>query len=487
MAQYFFSQNRTINNFGTDTNQVDRFFVDVGSASSLNIFQSGTDVVVTNGVNTTRFTNLTLSQFASFALNPDQTIGGAIGQPSISVNDGTVIRIGTNNPDVITGAGTNLPLFAGLGFATGTTTVGGGDFVLGLGDADTISSNGGADFINGNAGNDTITLDADDPANSGNLSRAATVFGGQGNDTITAVAASRPSLLFGNLGDDTITFGSGVASSASTVFGGQGNDVLNGAASTANDLVYGDLGNDSITGGAGNDTLFGGDGFDTVRGGAGSDLIFGNQGDDQLFGNGGNDTLFGGQGQDVLDGGAGADLLLGNMGDDTVISGAGADTVFGGQGDDFLDARTNATGVRLNGDLGNDFLFGGTGTDTMTGGQGNDVFNTSIAGSGVTQATADVVTDFGNGNDLVNFTDVPVGGSYTEFQGLLNGNVVSTVDQAVQAYAQSNVPFTTYTFIAGATDGYLVVDTNLDGVAESVLRLQGANNLGAFDSANLVN
>lgn len=81
-------------------------------------------------------------------------------------------------------------------------------------------------------------------------------------------------------------------------------------------------------------------------------IITGGEGNDHLYGNGGNDALFGEGGNDYLNGGA-----------------------------------------------GNDDLYGGGGADTLVGGRGSDTFHfendfSPNGGSGLTTATADVITDF---------------------------------------------------------------------------------------------
>jgi uncharacterized membrane protein (UPF0127 family) len=115
------------------------------------------------------------------------------------------------------------------------------------------------------------------------------------------------------------------------------------------------------------DTIRGFAGNDTIQGLAGNDLIFGDSGNDWLVGNEGADTLFGGQ---------------------------GSDTIYGGQGDDWI-----------NGDRGNDLLIGGEGKDILTGGAGDDLFVLDSTSATSSLAQADVITDFGRGNDKIVLTD----------------------------------------------------------------------------------
>ncbi|HVK56430.1 MAG TPA: calcium-binding protein, partial [Burkholderiales bacterium] len=113
---------------------------------------------------------------------------------------------------------------------------------------------------------------------------AATVDGGDGNDTIYA----------SNLGDN--------------LFGGSGNDTLYGG--RLDDWLLGGDGDDVLNAGTADALALGGDG-NYLDGGAGNDLIRGREGSDWLEGGDGIDTIAGGGGDDILSGGAGNDTLKG--------------------------------------------------------------------------------------------------------------------------------------------------------------------------------
>lgn len=481
MAQYFLSQNPTINGFGsTNLLNIDRFFVDTGSASTLNIFQSGTNVVVTNGTNTATFTNTLLSQFAIYANNGNNNV---VGTPSVSVTDGTQILIGTEAGEPLNG-----------------TTLAGGDYVLALGGNDTINTNGGGDFVNGNGGDDIINVNADDPANSANLGRAVTVFGGQGNDQIFADPSSRSALIFGNLGDDRILVGGpGNTFVSPTVFGGQGNDVIDGrtvgAGAGSNELLYGDIGNDLILGGIGRDTIFGGNDSDTINGGAGNDQLFGNQGADVIYSSAGavgTDTVFGGQGADVIDYSGGtsgllgnvpgfapaglatsAQVILGNLGSDTLVGGSAADTIYGGQGNDLIIASAGA-----------DVIFGDLGSDVIA----------YTANNQSTVASTQTINGFQTGVDRLFFTGgnygtVSSANRYTEFANVNVNTAQAAVDAAVAATAAgTTVGQRDYVFVAGGTNGYLVeFAAGTQGAANviGVQTLAGLNSIANFDFTDI--
>lgn len=104
---------------------------------------------------------------------------------------------------------------------------------------------------------------------------------------------------------------------------------------------------------------------------SGTDLIRGYAGDDQIFGLAGNDRLEGGDGNDWLAGGNGSG------------SGSGDDELYGGEG--------------------NDILFGEDGNDYMDGGNGDDHYY-YYSGHG-----QDIISDSGDGQDILFFNDVASG------------------------------------------------------------------------------
>jgi hypothetical protein len=230
--------------------------------------------------------------------------------------------------------------------------------------------------------------------------RVATVFGGNGADTLT-----------GTPSDDVIT-------------GLGGNDIIDGGG--GNDIICGDTGDDQITGGPGNDVIDGGTGTDwasfgtatagvtaslstrkatgqgtdtlagieNLRGSPYGDTLIGNGRVNDLQGSGGDDVVRGLGGNDVLGGGLGADTVdyTGSPGRVTVDLALGV--AGGGAGIDFISGFERVTGSAygdalygdgaanvlngvggddvLRGREGNDSLDGGAGVDTGDGGAGSD-------------------------------------------------------------------------------------------------------------------
>ena len=216
--------------------------------------------------------------------------------------------IGTSGVDTATIAGNSFPLYIGAQAAndavvfTGSTS--GVRAELGKG-ADNFTSQGLAtSTISGNFGNDVITIagtvtgstalvngnqGADNiQLGTSTITKGARILGGADNDTIDIGAGvlSEGGIINGNKGADTITSAATITNS--TIFGGEGNDSMT---ATATAVFSGDNGDDTITGAtqAGNivgDTFFGGDGNDTINASAAVDA-----GVDSLSGGAGVDTF----------------------------------------------------------------------------------------------------------------------------------------------------------------------------------------------------
>jgi hypothetical protein len=128
------------------------------------------------------------------------------------------------------------------------------DVIRGSRLADVIADPQGEDVVCGNDGADRIRMFGNGQA---------TVFGGDGNDTITLLHPPQSPASYENFVD-----------------GGEGNDVILGGDSR--DALFGDTGNDQIAGGQERDLLNGGAGNDRLSGGFDVDSLFGREGNDQL-------------------------------------------------------------------------------------------------------------------------------------------------------------------------------------------------------------
>jgi Ca2+-binding RTX toxin-like protein len=265
----------------------------------------------------------------------------------------------------------------------------------------------------------------------------ATITAGTGCSSVNATQAtcagagvSSISVSAGNLSNLVwIT-----APTKATVFGGDGNDTLIGGA--GNDILVGCGGDDNISGGGGADSLFdglfcAGGGNDTLDGGPGPDAMFGGPGTDtatyasrtapvfvsldgiandgeaaegdnvaddveNLTGGSGDDNITGSSAANIILGGAGNDVLLGEPSDsalDPNYTGSGKDSIFGGDGNDAIGGGLGDN--LISGDNGNDSLHGGPGVDSIDGGSGNDdleavdgVVDTVNCGTGTTDSAA---------------------------------------------------------------------------------------------------
>ena len=164
---------------------------------------------------------------------------------------------------------------------------------------------------------------------------------------------------------------------AATLLGGDGDDTISLVGSQADHLVEGGNGNDVINGGGGAETLEGGDGNDLVAGGAGADVLRGGDGQDSLDGENGADTLLGGSGSDRLDGGADDDWLNAGSGNDVLIGASGNDSLLGGSGHDEMFGDDSLPGAvvgddTIKGQGGKDLISGGGGADSVLGGSSHD-------------------------------------------------------------------------------------------------------------------
>ncbi|XWK90630.1 MAG: calcium-binding protein [Phormidium sp.] len=276
------------------------------------------------------------------------TLYGGIDNDSLIVAANSA-AFGGQNDDV---------LLAVSGGATGATLAGdkGNDIIkgAGTGGAKLYGDDVTLTLTGADAGDDIIWAFGND-----------TAYGGGGKDSLVAFGGAK--VMFGNKDDDILRFADTVTSgTGATLYGGQGNDTLLGKNGGA--LLSGDKGNDSLVAstGAGNifDTLLGGDGADNLIGTDQAEVLIG--GSDSIPGldtTTGVDLINAKNGDDTIVAGGGGSVVSGADGKDSMIGGKGNDSFLGGNGDDILF-----------GEAGNDTLQGWTGADSLTGGAGADSF-----------------------------------------------------------------------------------------------------------------
>jgi Ca2+-binding RTX toxin-like protein len=236
---------------------------------------SGADLVFGNGGNDTLDTG-----------QGSDTVVCGFGNDCVNASSGTNVVFGNQGNDLILtgGLGSNDSVWGGLGNDSVNEAGSGAPLLFGNEGADTLltitaaaativggqdSADGADSIVDQTAGTSTLWAFGNGGADTINLLNASvTVIAGQGNDSLIG-GASAQALLFGNEGNDTLNIGSAGAGVA-TVFGGQGNDSL-----------WTNVGRDSIQGNEGNDTLRGDFNIDTISGGTGNDVFaYGSAADD---------------------------------------------------------------------------------------------------------------------------------------------------------------------------------------------------------------
>lgn len=392
------------------------------------------------------------------------------------------------------------PAVDGTAASETVTGTAGSDTINGLNGNDVLLGGGGEDQFNGGAGDDVIVVDS-----AGDVVRENA---NEGTDRVETALATY--ILTANVENLEYTGAGGFSGTGNDrnnviVGGGQG-DTLSGM--NGDDTLGGEAGDDTLNGGNGNDRLIGGTGADTMNGGDGNDLlIFDNNGDvanggagidtvelhgggdfvaaadveiiatrytNPLFsatitGNALDNTISGGAAGDSITAMGGNDTVYGRGGDDFIFGNDGVDRLFGDAGDDFL-SGLNGNDMLYGGD-GADRLFGGNGLDTYWGGASADIFNfIAVGDSGATRATADIIGDFSRAQgDRIDLSaiDAVFGGS---------DNAFSFIGTA----AFSNVAGQLRYDVVGG-QSFVSGDTNGDGVADFIIRVNGVTNLQTGD------
>jgi Ca2+-binding RTX toxin-like protein len=182
----------------------------------------------------------------------------------------------------------------------------------------------------------------------------------------------------------------------------------------------------TITGGKGKDVITGTSGADTIDGEEADDTIAGGDGNDQFTISAGDDTITDLTTGDIVDVAADASVTAtgvtafvatvdtANLGseaaDFAIVAAAAGSTVdmdlatVGTAGTDGFTLTGGAGVDTFTGSDGADTIAGGASGDSLTGGAGVDTFVFATGGSGQAAATADVITDFTSGTDIIDYT-----------------------------------------------------------------------------------
>ena len=317
---------------------------------------------------------------------------------------------GKAGDDELLGGGGNDLLDGGAGH----------DILTGGTGNDVLVGRSGSDEMTGGAGNDIYYVDDDGDV--------VTELAGQGSDTVRV-------LITGYELDENTETGILLKTDGGSLGGNDLDNLLIGNA--GNDGLYGGFGNDVLKGGGGTDVLVGGAGDDTYyvdrpggiaadalveQADAGVDTVVYSPGiytmadnveiaivvGGPLFNSGA--EIAGNSSDNDITGSKRRDFLYGNGGDDVIAGGADDDVVSGGDGDDVLD-----------GGAGYDGIFAGAGTDVLTGGADGDafVFTDTYDSLPPQFGEADLITDFGNGGDIIDLRGIDADNTVTEDQAFV--------------------------------------------------------------------
>ncbi|MEH2465343.1 beta strand repeat-containing protein [Nostoc sp.] len=264
------------------------------------------------------------------------------------------------------------------------------------------------------------------------------------------------------------------------IVGSNGNDVLS-SGGNGNDQIYGGAGDDSLSanysngnnlldGGNGNDNIFASGSFSEYRGElyinatSGNNTLIGGAGDDRLIADysSGNNLLKGGDANDYLSA-SGNDFyteygVYSTTGNNTLIGGAGDDRLIvdNSSGNNLLEGSDGNDHLSAAGAVGNNSFNGGLGDDILTGGKGADTFVFESYYQGL-----DRLENFSTANDRIQISSAGFGG------GLLTGTL-----QTSQFTIGTSATTSEERFIYNSATGKLFFD--LDGSASGFTQVQFA-------------
>ena len=469
--------------------------MDGGSGDDIYLINSvsdrvGSEISDSSGVDELRFA----------APSGTLTLGGEVGI------DRVVLGIGTAAIADVTGTFALNVDASALGNALTMIGNDGANIIKASAFSDVVTAGAGDDHVYGNAGNDSLDGGAG----------ADRLYGGTGNDTYVVDNVGDYLVELDSEGTDSVfssvdfTLRANIENLTLTGSGdidGRGNALANAInGNSGANYLYGYDGDDRLYGQAGNDRLDGGTGADRMEGGWGDDTyIVDNAGDlvveglgqgidavnasvsytlranvENLYLTGTSDLV--GRGNELdnrISGNAGANTLYGYDGNDNMTGGVGADFIDAGNGNDILAGGTEddklygrAGGDTLKGDDGNDWLDGGAGRDVFYGGPGSDSFFFRDGDfAGLTSSTCDQIKDFSQADgDHIRL-------SFVDSDATLSGDQAFTF-VGTNAFSGTAGELR-YEQIGGNT--YVSGDTNGDGAADFLIRLDGLHALNASD------
>ena len=140
----------------------------------------------------------------------------------------------------------------------------------------------------------------------------------------------------------------------------------------------------------------------------------------------------------------------------------------------------------LVGDTGADTITGRAGADTLTGGSKSDTFVFSSGDTGITEATADTITDFSTGTDKI---DIATLGSYVEADGTATADLAAFITAADASLPTTSIDiYAQYNFTGGGNT-LLVIDENKSGTVndgDTLIILTGLSTAGGLDASDFI-
>ena len=377
--------------------------VSVISGSNLYIAGGdGSDSIWSSSLNTSVTINGGAGNDSIYNRGKSVSIFGGDGSDSIENWYGSQVTIegGIGNDSIYDYSGNRALIYGGVSddfivngriIYNGSTIVSNGDHVLINSDSgnDSIFNNGSYASVYGSVGNDSIQNE---------FGHYALLSGGEDKDTIHNESGNNVT-IDGGSGDDWLT-NQGLNAS---IYGGDGNDtIVNGYGSySTNTKIYGGAGNDSIYNSSDGVTISGGTGIDTIYGDGSTEETFIHSADtDIIYGFGSGDTLSIESGTVTSSVVSGSDIILMTSNNGSIIL-----------------KNTSRSNVSISGNV---LTFGSVtlpttdSTDTTSGsfistGSGNDTIyvDGSIAtlmtdsGSSTISVGSNDTIDAGAGNDVV--------------------------------------------------------------------------------------
>lgn len=191
----------------------------------------------------------------------------------------------------------------------------------------------GVNNLYGGQGNDTLTAAPNGSWLTGG--GGSNIYNGSNADDVFVISASdNPENIHGNggrdaaiiIGDEAVTLDMAKAGLL-IAQGGRGDDIIRSGGSSG---VF-------IKGGSGNQTLIGGGGNDVISGGSGSNIIVGGTGKAMIYAGPNGDMILASDGGSIINAGGGSDLIYGRAGDDVFIMGRGNAAIDGGAGTNIVE------------------------------------------------------------------------------------------------------------------------------------------------------